>query len=316
MTALRKNKMTTKKQLLPVGFYDLLFEEAEKNHQNINLALTTFLEAGYRLIKTPLVEFEDNFSSNQIKNSFRTTDIISGENIIFRNDITLQISRLLKTRLVAEPLPLKLCYVGDVLCAKSHELYANRQQTQVGLEIIGCDAEKSNFEIVENLLSALNKLSVKKLLIEFSLPDFLEIFLDEISCKNKEQLSEAIRKKNISAIRSLSGEYSKIIEDISLSNHNLPDLVENVVEKVKSVKVLHQLQKAQKIAEYFRQKNLSNIELRFDLFGDHKSVYHNEISFDVFCDNFAYPIARGGRYKINDVSAVGATIYMNYLLKI
>jgi len=182
------------KQLLPVGFYDLLFDEAEKNHENINNALATFLEAGYRLVKTPLVEFEDNFSSEEAKNSFRATDVISGKNLIFRNDITLQISRLLATRLSEEKLPLKLCYVGDVLCAKSDNLYADRQQTQVGVEIIGCDEEKSNLEIIETLLAALKKLSMKNLLIEFSLPNFLGIFLDEISAEKKAELREAVMK--------------------------------------------------------------------------------------------------------------------------
>lgn len=307
----------SKKQLLPVGFYDLLFDEAEQSYKNINLTLDTFLQKGYRLIKTPLVEFEDSFPSEENKkNSFRTTDVISGDNIVFRNDITLQISRLLNTRLTNAKFPLKLCYVGDVLYAKNNELYANRQQTQVGLEIIGCDEEKSNFEVVDNLLVALKKLNLKNLLIEFSLPDFLEIFLTEISVKNKDELRQAIMKKNISLVKDLAGNGAEIISHIMLSNHDLPSVVEKVSTQIKSPKILSELQRAKKIHDYFAQNHAGEIELRFDLFGDHKSSYHNQISFDVFCRNFPYPIARGGRYKINNLNAVGATIYMNYLMKI
>lgn len=296
-------------QLLPVGFYDLLFDEAQKNHQNINSVLQTFFDAKYRLIKTPLVEFEENFSVADVKNTFRTTDVISGKNLILRNDITPQISRLLATRLKNENLPIKLCYVGDVLCAKSEEIYSNRQQTQAGIEIIGCDEEKSNFEIVEVTLNALKKLGVKDLLIEFSLPDFLDIFLDEIAVKNKEELREAIMRKNISAIRELAEKNAEIISEIALSNGNLLELISKISTQIKSEKILTQLKKAQKISEFFA----SNLELRFDLFGDSEASYHHEISFNIFCKKFAYPIARGGRYKINDVSAVGATIYMNCL---
>lgn len=296
-------------QLLPVGFYDLLFDEAQKNHQNINSVLQTFFDAKYRLIKTPLVEFEENFSVADVKNTFRTTDVISGKNLILRNDITPQISRLLATRLKNENLPIKLCYVGDVLCAKSEEIYSNRQQTQAGIEIIGCDEEKSNFEIVEVTLLALTKLDVKNLLIEFCLPDFLDIFLDEIAAKNKAELREAIMKKNISAIRQLSEDNAEIISKIALSNANLAQLIEKISSQIKSEKILAQLKKAQKISDYFK----SDIELRFDLFGDSDSSYHHEISFNIFCKDFAYPIARGGRYRINNVSAVGATIYMNCL---
>ncbi len=308
------NKMT-KKQLLPIGFYDLLFDEAQKSHENINLALATFFGAGYRLIKTPLVEFEDNFSAEEVKNSFRATDVISGKNLIFRNDITLQISRLLATRLSQEKFPLKLCYVGDVLRAKSEELYADRQQTQVGVEIIGCDEEKSNFEIIKILLAALKKLQVKNLLIEFSLPDFLGIFLSEIAAKNKDELREAVMKKNISLIKKLAGKNADLITKIALSNDNLS----SIVKEISSKEITAELKKAQKISEFLK-KNFKEIEVRFDLFGDHESSYHHEISFNVFCGDFSYPIARGGRYKINKgtvkIAAVGATIYMNHLRKI
>lgn len=306
-------------QLLPVGFYDLLFDEAEKNHENINVALGTFLADGYRLIKTPLVEFEDNFSINETLNSFRATDVISGKNLIFRNDITPQISRLLATRLRQENLPLKLCYVGDVLCAKSDNLYADRQQTQVGAEIIGCDEEKSDFEVINILLSALKKLQIKNLLIEFSLPNFLEIFLDEIAVEKKDDLRLAVMTKNMSAIKNLAGQHSAIISKIAAANDDLNNLSKEISAQIKSQKILNELKKAQKISE-FLQKNFAEITARFDLFGDHESSYHNAISFDVFCGNFSYPIARGGRYQIENsgekIDAVGATIYMNRLRKI
>ncbi len=303
------------KQLLPVGFYDLLFDEAKANHNNINKALEVFFAQGYRLIKTPLVEFEDNFLSQQNENSFRATDIISGRNIIFRNDITPQISRLLATRLAQESLPIKLCYVGDVLCAKSENLYADRQQTQVGVEIIGCDKEKSSFEIVEILLVVLKKLEAKNLLIEFSLPNFLDIFLDEIGVKKTPELFDAVMKKNLSAIKTLSKENGEIISKIASSNDNLKNLSDEILAKIKSPKIAQELKKAQKISQ-FLTKNFNDVSACFDLFGDHASSYHNEISFDVFCGNFSYPIARGGKYKIANQVGFGATIYMNRLRKI
>jgi ATP phosphoribosyltransferase regulatory subunit len=303
------------KKLLPVGFYDLLFEEAKKNHQNINLVLEYFFSCGYNLIKTPLVEFEDSFSTIEIRNYFRTNDIISGKNLIFRNDITPQIARLISSRLNSEKLPLKLCYSGDVLCAKNEELYADRQQTQVGLEIIGCDQEKSSFEIISNLLIALDKLKIGELLIEFSLPDFLTIFLDETGIKNSDELREAIMKKNLNLVKKLLVSNHHLITKIMLLNDNL----EKIIADISLPKISTELKKAQKISEFLK-KNFTDVKVRFDLFGDNSSSYHHEISFDIFCKNFSYPIARGGRYKINQnliaLDAVGATIYINHLRKI
>ena len=303
-----------KKQLLPVGFYDLLFDEAEKNHQNINVALDSFLKAKYRLIKTPLVEFEDNFS-DQLQNSFRTTDVISGKNLIFRNDITPQIFRVLASRLSEEKLPLKLCYVGDVLCAKNNDLYKDRQQTQVGVEIIGCDEEKSNFEIIEILLLVLEKLQVKNLLIEFSLPNFLEIFLEEIDAKNRAELREAIGQKNLTLIKKFGGQNYQIISKIAQFNSDLEGLSAEILATIKSQKIAQEIIRAQKISQFLEQ-NFPQLKVCFDLFGDDQSSYHQDIMFDVFSSDFSYPIARGGRYKINQLNGVGATIYMNFLRKV
>ena len=303
------------KQLLPIGFYDLLFDEAEQNHKSINSAVDLFLKAGYRLVKMPLVEFENNFSAKDGHNSFQSVDVLSGKNLIFRNDITPQISRLMNSRLKEANLPLKLCYVGDVLCTKNNDLYKDRQQTQAGVEIIGCDGEKSNFEIIEILLLTLKKLQAKNLLIEFSLPNFLEIFLEGISQSENADLRDAIRQKNISLIREFGGKHAEIISKIALSNHDLKNLSKEISTKIKSAEIAKEIKRAQKIAE-FLQVNFPAIKVCFDLFGDHKTSYHRDMAFDVFSGDFSYPIARGGRYKIKKLDAVGATIYMNFLRKL
>lgn len=285
-------------KLLPVGFYDLLFDEAEKTHDNVNKILSGFFAQGYRLIKAPLIEFEENFSKRETQNSFRLTDVISGKNMVLRNDITPQISRLLNTRLKQDNLPLKICYVGDVLYAKSEELYADRQQTQVGFEIIGCDKKHSNLEVIKLLLSALKQIKTEDLLIEFCLPGFLEKFLAENQITYSPELREAIMKKNISLIRSLAKDKAGLIENIALNN----EISSSDIPLVKET-------------SQFLTQNFPEVKVRFDLFGDHDSSYHHEIYFDVFSKNFSYPIARGGRYKINDLDSVGATIYMNRLRK-
>lgn len=315
------------KQLLPVGFYDLLFDEAEKNHKNINNAIDVFLSANYRLIKLPLVEFEESFNHQQKSiNYFQAVDVISGKNMIFRNDITPQIARLINGRLRQEKLPLKLCYVGDVLCAKNYDLYQDRQQTQVGVEIIGCDDEESNLEIVQILLQALQKINsshqFENLLIEFSLPNFLEIFLAELNVINKEELRAAIITKNISRINEIANQKSALINKIMLNNHNLEELAQEIFKELNSEKIIIEITRAQKIANFIKE-NFPQIKVCFDLFGDSKNSYHQDIAFDIFSGDLSYAIARGGRYKINneingksgEINAVGATIYMNLLRK-
>lgn len=301
--------------LLPVGFYDLLFDEAKQNHIKINCAIDFFLQSDFRLIKTPLLEFSQNFSHDEIANSFATIDPISGKNLIVRNDITLQISRLLSTRLKNEKLPIKLCYVGDVLLAKSSELYADRQSTQLGIEIVGLKNEDSDFEIIETILKILPRIEAKNLLIEFSLPHFAELFCQELKIKNSAQLVAAIKAKDLSAVEKLENKYSKIINEIALSNDNLELLSKKITAQIKSPKIAAELERAKKISNFVK-KNFTQVDLCFDLFGDGSTSYHQGIAFEIFCGDFSYPIARGGRYKISGIDSVGATIYINRLRKI
>jgi len=310
--------MTTQKSsnnLLPVGFYDILFDEAEKSHRKINMALDFFLDGGYRLIKTPLIEFADNFSSNRIANSFMVCDVISGKNLVLRNDITLQISRLLDSKLKNAKLPLRLCYVGDVLLTKNIELYADRQSTQVGLEIIGCDKEESNLEIIATILEVLEKFSLNNLLIELSIPRFAEMLLSELRLENNEELLAAIREKNISAIKKLAGDNADLISEIALINDNIKLLSQKILAKTQSKIIVNELSRIAGIMQFVTQ-NFPQIKICCDLFGDDRESYHRDITFDIFCGDFSYPIARGGRYEINSIDAVGATIYINYLRKI
>ena len=121
--------------------------------------------------------------------------------------------------------------------------------------------------------------------------------------------------KNLSAIKLLTGQNSEIISKIATSNDDLAKLIQEISAQITSPKIALELAKAQKISQFLKEK-FSNIKTRFDLFGDHSASYHNEIYFDVFCGDFTYPIARGGRYKIENTDAVGATIYMNRLRKV
>jgi len=331
MTFSKNNNQLTAQEnsnnaLLPTGFYDLLFLEAKKNHQNINQILEGFFAKNFNLIKTPLLEFEENFGND--KNfftpsnlCFRSIDNNSGKALILRSDITLQIKRLLSTRLQDVNLPLKLCYVGDVFRTFTDELYGDRQQTQIGCEIIGDDSDDADFEIIESTLQALLVLGLNRLTINFSLPDFLFIFVDELKfdSKIKEQLIKIISQKNLSAIKILAPQYYSLIKEIILNNHDFFELIKLLESNFSSQLISKQLLKIKKIYNFINDK-FPEITSSFSLFCDSSTQYHHSIAFEIFYENFTYPIAIGGRYNINTPNkifqAIGSTIYMNHLRKI
>ena len=311
--------MKSKKRLLPLGFYDLDTSEAKKNYEYTKLTLESFMASNYELIKTSLVEFEEYYDERKLNNTFKFVDNISGKNLFFRDDITTQISKYISSRDNALKMPIKLCYYGDVICVNSDEIYRERQQTQVGCEIIGSKDIKSCFEVIKDTLIALDKIKINDLNISISLPDFLEIFLKNIEVEDKDNLRDAIINKRISDIKVLAKEHNELISEIVLENSNFENLDAKIRDKFSAPEIITNLNNAKELM-IFLQKNFKEIKFNFDLFGDNKFSYHTKIAFDIFAGDFRYPIAKGGCYLIEcldkKIDAVGSTIYVNFLRKI
>lgn len=311
--------MKSKKRLLPLGFYDLDTSEAKKNYEYTKLTLESFMASDYELIKTSLVEFEEYYDERKLNNTFKFVDNISGKNLFFRDDITTQISKYISSHDNEFKIPIKLCYYGDVICVNSDEIYRERQQTQVGCEIIGSKDIKSCFEVIKDTLIALDKIKINDLNISISLPDFLEIFLKNIEVDDKDNLRDAIINKRISDIKVLAKEHNELISEIVLENSNFENLDAKIRDKFLAPEIITNLNNAKELM-IFLQKNFKEIKFNFDLFGDNKFSYHTKIAFDIFAGDFRYPIAKGGCYLIEcldkKIDAVGSTIYVNFLRKI
>lgn len=311
--------MKNKKKLLPLGFYELTGDEAKKNYEYTKNTLESFMNDEYQLIKTSLVEFTENYKKINLENTFKFIDNISGRNLFFRDDITLQISKYISSNYDEINVPLKLCYYGDVICLNSDEIYRERQQTQVGCEIIGSNNINSCFEVIKSTLIALEKINIIDLNISISLPDFLDKFLENINLENKDQLKEAIINKRISDIKTLAQNHQDLISEIVLKNNDFENLDKKIRASFDNAEIAKILDNGRRLM-FFLQKNFEKIKFNFDLFGDNKFSYHNNIAFDIFASNFRYPIAKGGCYSIEfdnkKIDAVGSTIYINFLRKI
>ena len=311
--------MKNKKKLLPLGFYELTGDEAKINYEYTKNTLESFMNGDYQLIKTSLIEFVENYDKKNLENTFNFSDNISGKNLFFRDDITLQISKYISSNYDEINVPLKLCYYGDVVCLNSDEIYRERQQTQVGCEIIGSKDINSCFEVIKSTLNALEKINIDDLNISISLPDFLDKFLENINLENKDQLRDAIINKRISDIKILAKNYEELITEIVLKNNDFENLDKKIRAQFKNPEIAKILDNGKKLM-IFLQENFEKIKFNFDLFGDNKFSYHNNIAFDIFASDFRYPIAKGGCYSIDfdnkKIDAVGSTIYINFIRKI
>ena len=315
--------MQMQKNLLPIGFYDLLGDEAKINQETIDVLLGSFYAKQYQPIKTPLVEFEESLAVNQQTSdqSFKMIDSLSGKTLVLRSDITPQIARLMATKLQNITMPIRLCYVGDVLKIKNDNLYADRQLTQVGIELIGEDSCSSNLEVIELTLSSLKKIKLPNLTLNFCYPQFLDILLAQLNVGDNIDLKTAIASKNIFAIKNLAKKYGDDLISLALENTDFAKINRVIAGLPIDQQIRDQLEKWQKTIDEVKQ-NHPEINFSVDIFSDDEFSYHNQIGFTIFAGGpsakiFPYPIARGGRYLINQsIPAVGATIYINNLRKI
>ncbi len=310
--------MKDNSKLLPEGFCDLIDEEARVNQDSSYKLIDFFQDFGYDLVKTPLLELEKTLNDYQKSNqkSFQIFDINSGQNLVFRSDITAQISRLITTRLKDRNFPLRLCYLGDILKISNSALQSDRQITQAGIELIGSNNKiKSSLEVIELTIDSLSEINVSNLTIDFTIPNFLELTIEELGFKNND-LKNALEEKNISTIKDLSGKFADDLINIVLEIKDLQKIRQNLINLKISDNLLSKFDDLLVVINGLKNK-YSQIEVLVNIFDGLEFSYHDDIGFAIFTKESLSPIARGGRYQIKeDVMAVGSSIYINLIKEI
>lgn len=311
--------MQSKKRILPIGFSDLFYDEALKNYEYTKNCIDNFLNNNYKLIKTSIVEFEEFYDDKTTANNFKVLDPIAKKNIFFRNDITTQIAKIItdNNQEITKDSPIKLCYYGDIINLNSDDLYCERQQTQVGCEIIGNDDIKSCYQVINDTLESI--IFIKNLSINISLPNLIEYILSYIKSSDIYKLRDAIINKKLTEVKIYAPDDFKIINEIILLNSDFNNISNKITSRFNDKNIIELLNIANELILNIT-KNFPSIRINFDLFGDNNFSYHNKITFDIFVENFRYAIAKGGCYLIetpeNPLPAVGSTIYVNFLSKV
>jgi ATP phosphoribosyltransferase regulatory subunit len=301
------------KALLPAGFHDLLFPEAGVQGDIVTKLSKYFESFGYFMVNPPVIEFEDSLFAGAGKaletSTFRLMDPLSHKMMGVRADITVQIARIATTRLKNEPMPIRLSYAGDVFRVKGEGLYAERQFTQAGIELIGVDNVYADAEVVSVALDALKEVGVTDLCIDFTIPNLAEIILGN---SDNEQLLAAIRKKDAASIKKLGGKKAELLIKLVA-----PDITLAALEKLKLPKDAAVLcDRFCEVVKLVKQRT-KNVSISVDPIAALNFSYHTAIGFSIFSKKAKGELARGGRYIIDDkILGIGVTLYVNELFRI
>ena len=141
----------------PLGFRDILPEEAREREAIARNVAALFDARGYRPIETPTLEVLDvmQMGAKSVLSPFKFFDS-RGDLLAMRPDVTVQIARMVATRFSQVKGPLKLRYQQRVFRETEAQMQATaREQTQVGLELIGESGPAADAEVIGLFCEAL-----------------------------------------------------------------------------------------------------------------------------------------------------------------
>ena len=133
----------------PRGFKDVLPGEARWREAIVSATRQTLTLWGYAPIETPTLEVLEVLEQGGEITSlpFRLFDT-DNELLVLRPDVTLQVARMVASRLKREDMPLRLRYVERVYREEESLMALSRQITQIGVEAIGLAGAEADAEMI------------------------------------------------------------------------------------------------------------------------------------------------------------------------
>lgn len=309
---------TAIKALLPAGLPDILPPEAQHEASAVARLMAGFASSGYEPVKPPLIEFEESLLSGSgaglARSSFRLMDPASGRMLALRPDMTPQISRIAATRLADAPRPLRLSYAGEVLRVQASQLRPERQFTQAGIELIGSDSPEADAEIVRLAHEGLERLGILGVSVDLTLPTLVPALCEALGLEAEAvaQLRDALDHKDPARLTGIKGQplFEGLLRAIGPSGKVLSQL--DALDLPPAART--EISRLQAVARAVK-RDAPQMTLTVDAVESRDFEYHCGVAFTLFAKGQSFELGRGGRYQVDGTPAVGATLFMDTVLK-
>jgi ATP phosphoribosyltransferase regulatory subunit len=287
------------KWLLPEYIEDILPAEAKRIENLRRKILDLFFSKDYELVMPPLLEYMDSLLTGTGHDlelrTFKVVDQLSGRMMGVRADITPQVARI-DAHLLNRKGVTRLCYCGSVLHTRPQGPGATREPIQIGAEMYGAAGVEADVEILQLLCRALELAGVRNARIDIGHVAVFRAIAHaaNVGAEREAELFEALQRKDLPALRSLTAKLPAKMRDAMLllptlyGDAKILDEAEAKLPKIAQVaRALATLRKLAKACSFPASFDLA--ELR----GYH---YHSGVVFDAYCDGVSGAVARGGRY--------------------
>ncbi|MBC2199942.1 ATP phosphoribosyltransferase regulatory subunit [Listeria welshimeri] len=282
---------------LPTGTRDKLFREAQAAYKIEQQVNHYFEKRGFKRIETPVIEFEDVFSSEHQADAklYRFFDE-KGRLTVLRPDMTLPIGRVVSTTGVT--LPLKLSYSGKIFRANEDFGGEQNEQTQAGIELVGYPSIKAEIECILSGIGVLNALEIPNFQIELG---HAAIYRRVIHLLNLPETAEIdfrllIQNKSLTGIQQFVANNPSTLDDFILALPRLFGPAKAILKQAKNLTadkgILTALSEMETIVEAVSYT--ADISVDLGLVQDFH--YYTGIIFRGYADLAADNFLSGGRY--------------------
>jgi len=285
--------------LLPEYVEDILPAEAMRMEKLRRRILDLFFRNKYELVMPPLLEYMDSLLTGTGHDlelrTFKVVDQFSGRMMGVRADITPQVARI-DAHLLNRKGVTRLCYCGSVLHTRPAAPGATREPIQIGAEMYGNTGPESDLEIQRLLCDALKLAGLRDVRLDVG---HVAVFRSlahgaKVGAELESQLFEALQKKDLPALASLTGRLDARTRAALLELPQLYGGPEVLGEAEKKLPRLPAIKKA--LATLRALAKACPVPVSFDLAELRGYHYHSGVVFDAYCRGVTGPVARGGRY--------------------
>lgn len=189
--------MTQRQLFTPKGVRDFLPQEAAWRRELENRIHRVFQSYGYREVVTPTIENLALFGRGNGPDDtqvYRFTDR-DGELIALRPDMTTPIARLVAAHLRHEPLPLRLCYFGNLFRYADPQAGRQREFSQAGVELLGSSRPEADAEVILLAYRALEAAGIQDFRLDIGHVGFIQEVLKRAGLSG--DVEEAIKKAHV-----------------------------------------------------------------------------------------------------------------------
>jgi len=292
------------------GFRDYTDEEALKRKKVRKIIENTFENYGFEPAETPIIEYEefvkgDNSGDEAVSDVFKLSDK-GKRKLALRYETTFQLKRLAKNK----KLPYKRYQIGPVFRDEPAKPGRYRQFVQCDVDIVGSNGIASDAEILAVAKTIFNKVNIP-IEIQVNNRKLLSGIVDKVVRDKKTELDvireiDKLEKDRDNAYKNLVSLIGKksTEELLGYFDKDLKDFIKEGFEGAEDIKEL------QKLCKIYGTKIKFVPSLARGL-----SYYTGNI-FEIVTPKYNFTICAGGRYKVNDLSAVGIAFGLDRIAEV